>query len=750
MERKPMRSVIEKVSLSGDVLKGESFEPTLINFFFGKNGSGKSTIAKQIGETELTQFKDGINLGDYEILRYNEEFINQNVRSYGNLPGVFTITEEDANDKERLEKANDEYAKAKKEQDRLTEEAGKIHAQLNQAETIAVDKVWKATAGIRDDYPLALGGVRNSKKKFFDKICGDIPAVDTEESKIKELYEAAFNGKAKRYDFYLSPQAGQIPTSALLDKQIVSSGSTPFAEFVKALNNIAWVEQGHKNYHGTAGQPCPYCHKTLPDTFEEDLASCYDAAYQSDLKSLQAFRNSYRDALNNVYKTYEKNFGIGYECEQATRYKDKVDLFMAIGKNNLQLIDKKIEDPSQPIELESFDDVFVEIENLRAEINELISKNNELVGDADAAKDTCSAVVLEKIEFICQTVLIEFFGKKKSLEKQEREKRDEAKQYDELVTQLKKLINELNSKTTNTVVVMDSINKMLKMGAFQGFQLQEKPNAKYVYQLVRGDGKIAEGLSEGERHIISFLYFYYLIIGSQNDNGERKNKIVIIDDPVSSMDSTSMALVAQLVRNIVSICYNNYDLDSAEDAEDYVKQFFCLTHNPYFFKEITYNRIADYECVSLYELKKGNENRSKVIQCTQEKKVTGGGWENYSPVKNYYDGLWYEYKTTKESIALANAMRGILEYYFMQMCGYPTESLRAALLKVEQTGEVDKNDYDLAYSLLSTLDSGRGRLDVGIDFDSSGLNLEQARKVFKLIFELMHQDQHYKLMMGEK
>lgn len=61
------------------------------------------------------------------------------------------------------------------------------------------------------------------------------------------------------------------------------------------------------------------------------------------------------------------------------------------------------------------------------------------------------------------------------------------------------------------------------INGFQGFQLREKPGAQYVYQLVREDGSIAKGLSEGERHFIAFLYFYHTVMGSQMmANAEKK------------------------------------------------------------------------------------------------------------------------------------------------------------------------------------------------------------------------------------
>ena len=42
------KSAIEKVVIEGRSYDHEEFEPTFINFFFGRNGAGKSTISEMI------------------------------------------------------------------------------------------------------------------------------------------------------------------------------------------------------------------------------------------------------------------------------------------------------------------------------------------------------------------------------------------------------------------------------------------------------------------------------------------------------------------------------------------------------------------------------------------------------------------------------------------------------------------------------------------------------------------------------
>ena len=86
-------ALISKVTVNSPVFNSEVFSPTLINYFFGKNGTGKSTIAKLIGKPDTTEWQTGINPEEYELLVYNEEYIQDNIQSYGNIPGVFTITD---------------------------------------------------------------------------------------------------------------------------------------------------------------------------------------------------------------------------------------------------------------------------------------------------------------------------------------------------------------------------------------------------------------------------------------------------------------------------------------------------------------------------------------------------------------------------------------------------------------------------------------------------------------------------------
>ena len=319
-------------------------------------------------------------------------------------------------------------------------------------------------------------------------------------------------------------------------------------------------------------------------------------------------------------------------------------------------------------------------------------------------------------------------------------------------------ITRLNRSIVNTTEAMEAINQMLSNNGFVGFHLREKPGNLYQYELVRSTptgAVIATGLSEGERHLIAFLYFYHQVMGSHDPNGGIEDKVVIIDDPVSSMDSSTLNTVAALTREMVAACLDANGR-SESPAANHIKQVFCLTHNPVFYKTISFSCLADYENCSFYEVRKDRQIRSFIVQCEETIREPKEHKVNVSPIINDYEYLWREYARTEDPVALLNVCRRILSAYFLQTCGHPEADLQSQLLDrnqdafiTEKDGIPDRTAYNIASAMISLLDTGGNGVINGMYFDATACGTAQIRYVFRKIFEIMHSGQHYNYMRRE-
>jgi len=756
-----MPSAIEKLMLNAATFHGIPVEPTLINFFYGNNGTGKSTIARAVHGNEGLSWQAGKSADDYSVLVYNQEFVEANFRDYGKLKGVFTVGEQNIKIQTDIAEKNTQRA----EQEKLNSENTTAKDQKESARNTLLDNFqatcWDKTKAIRDGFDATQSGFKR-KAQFAEKVLQTGNPNQHDMGELRTLYETAFDPNAATYKEF-QPTGGTerlkgSPGNELLNKSITSSSDTPFAGFIKAIKATDWVRQGHEHFAKTPEGKCPYCQQELPDDFEEQVSACFDGQYQEDIVALRQFQEDYASDMRGFLDVLNGNLQNAFPKLDLTEYKAKLALLEKTIEINIQRITDKLKEPSSVVTLENVKTLRDEINNLIEGFNKQIQANNGIVGAKRQKQAECTKKVWELIAFTLQSDVTTYRGRRKT--------------FDDEITALMKLITDggktsrdlgneiadLNKRVVSTAPTIKSINDLLRDSGFQGFTLREKRGQQNVYEVVRQDGTIADKLSEGERNFIAFLYFYHLVRGAHADTDVSKDKIVVIDDPVSSMDSCVLFIVSTLVREMVGVCFNNaeYREQEREVQGDYIKQIFILTHNVYFHREITYNQVSRYNCVSFYVVNKASNN-STIKHCVRQCLIKPTEQENFNPVQNSYAALWGEYREVDTAIPLMNVIRRILEYYFMQLCGYDGVNIRKRVLdehkdKFVETpaeGLPDYTKYHLATAMLSYINANSVGFSDGLNYVDDCTDISLYKDVFKLIFEALEQEQHYKMMMGE-
>lgn len=752
-----LTSSITKIVLNNATFHNKDFTPTYINFIFGNNGCGKSTVAKSIYNKEGLTWETGYTADDFTLLVYNEDFIKRNIASYGDMPGVFTISEQNAVVQQQIEKATAELGETQTELRTLTEQLSKQENLYSAQNTTFQNICWEKSKELRNAVSLAMDG-KKTKNNFAKALLAEDIIKQHDEAKLTTMYEAAFSSDAAVYPELFCADISSLKDSPLLTKKIISSSDSTFATFMKAIDAVNWVRQGHEKFHSVANNKCPYCQRALDENFEIELEKCFDAEYEKDLASLRTLKADYGEAANKMYITYTKNLKNAYPkiADDLKTYAVVLETFKTKLQINAQKFDEKLSSPEKEIILEDVSDLASQLNSMITDMNKKIIENNTIVNDRHKKQPECKNLIMQHLAYLLKDETDRYRKSRSSLQKEIDTLTDKKNAADKKIKSLKTSISALRKQVVNTAAAVEGINTLLTDTGFQGFFIREKENTPNVYEVIRSDtGRIVENLSEGERNFIAFLYFHQLVLGSEDADSAVKDKIVVIDDPVSSMDSSSLFVVGALVRDMIAVC--NPDYTTKVGDKDFIKQIFILTHNAFFHQEVTYNQEQNYRFVSFFEITK-MDNQSEIKPCLQRNKETPSIEENRNPVQNSYSALWDTYREVSSPNTLVNVIRQILDYYFLQLCGYSGISIKEEILKNHRQdfikklpdGTEDCSDLHMASSLLQYLCTSNDRISDGLNFIHTSVDTDSCRRIFENIFRHMGQGQHYDMMMKRK
>lgn len=281
-------SVITKVSLNQATFHNKSFTPSYINFLFGNNGCGKSTVAKVLKDKLDLEWDQGHSSDDYLMLVYNEEFIAKNIASYDGMPGVFTISEQNAQTQKEIEDATAELGIAQKSNSETSAKLSDKESVSSKQQETFQNICWEKTKDLRKSVDVALAG-KKTKDGLTKALLAETNPKKFNEENLIATCEAAFSKNATTYPELYKGDIASIPSSSILEKKIISHSDSAFATFMKAINATDWVRQGRETFH-TDGK-CPYCQQKLPEDFESEIAQCFDKEYESEFKYSSYFQS---------------------------------------------------------------------------------------------------------------------------------------------------------------------------------------------------------------------------------------------------------------------------------------------------------------------------------------------------------------------------------------------------------------------------------------------------------------------------
>ncbi|KHH46100.1 AAA family ATPase [Escherichia coli] len=705
-----------------------------INILYGQNGCGKSTISNYFYNPKDTAYKECVcePIDNYRTLVYNSKYIEDNFYNAKEQKGIFTLSQKNAeiekilSEKEELNKSLAHQHKEKKE---FIE---KLHEAKNKKEQECINSIWNKTKDIRSsELKQLMKGQIGSKATFYYHLKKYTPQTDIDIKSLIQSYSKLLEFKGKEIPL-ITPYKGYVlseETQKTLSTPIIDSSNSYLSEAIKELQNIDWIKQGKELYLN--GEICPFCQRdTIDDNFIKAIESIFDETYSRKVDQIQQIKLSYDNAIKNHHEEIKSNI---LSCEVINQdEKDKslsyVKALETIAEKNIKLLDNKIENPSISIVLEfekSIEEKLLEdIEQYNNKINEFNDKvkrfNNSEIDIREkmwaAIRDLCSAEF--EILSDCERNFQEKYENAASF-------MQEIKRKEEINTNE---INEPRNKTSSVDATIDAINSRLKFLGISGFSIDKHAELKDKYIISR-DGNnrkqdVYRSLSEGEKTLITFLYFLECCKGKTNENDtDMRDKLIVIDDPISSLSQNYVFDIASMIHH-----------DIIEKGIS--SKIIILTHNLYFFHELI--KLASKKGINFkrdYFLGRINKNEFSTISAIDKKSV-----------QNEYQSLWQVLKDAKEKkinkIIIPNIMRNILEYYFAFV--HRTDALEAKL--TELTNDENNSHFRAFYRYIN-----RGSHSDAINITDMGdIEPEKYLELLHKIFRMTGDEKHYLTMMGEE
>ncbi|WP_180957488.1 AAA family ATPase [Brevibacterium antiquum] len=704
-----------------------------VTFLYGPNGSGKSSIAKGLRAAQehgLTQ----------EL--FDKDFVDRLLLPDQRIPGVFVIRDGDPDIQQRIDELAGKQPDGGRRQpgeieyaanvvDGLEKSIEKQKRLVNEADSRLSVACWEKRKKLPRPMQQAFKGFLGDSGKNLAEVhrvrASPSPEGLKNSEELLAIYATLESENTKELQrLQKLPNLNELSAEQidLLTQPIKSKDETNFGDFVRQVGNSDWVRQG-LHYLEASRNRCPFCQQSIDADIEASLVSLFDHFYEDQVSVVRGILKSEEGVsaeIDEFLTTIRTS-----TAEEAPGILKATEPLMQQITLRIEQVKRKIEAPSSEVDLQGFGTLQAEINKLISDANERIDASNQLLRNKQLALESLKAEVWQYyVHSVVDNDLAEYDGAINAPIKALANLEPKLSDARNKLTQKRNELSGLQRRLTSAVPTVEAINRTLLNLGFLSFSIQHIDNDD-TYKLVRPDGTPAsQTLSEGERTLISLLYYFHKLMRIHEDQSAPGRVVAVIDDPVSSLDGEMLFVINLLLRKIFKSCV---------DGTGRLEQVFLLTHNAYFFKEseFTPKGISPGDR-SFFVLTKGADGRTTYKHYEQ------------SPIKSNYTQLWNQVRAASKSenpemsAWLPNAMRRIIENYFQIAGGLDTDKVIA---------RIPESDRWACQALLSWYNDGSHTSPWDIDYSSISSDATTHIRAFQRVFEASGHAAHYEMMMAE-
>lgn len=588
-----MISKINKIKNLGLVFSNYSWNSSLpdfkqFNLVYGWNGSGKTTLSRlfdgiggvsiddleyEIEDEQGTKYKQS-EVFPKKIRIFNQDYIQNNVKILESRANSISVLlgEENKGLVEKIE--NDRKILNGDPAD--TDNPGKIalHAGFIKDKGRKVTERDGKFTEIAKTIGASIGGnaLRDYRKPQAEK---DFAQLSTKsELSVDDLEKCSLSAKQDSLlvidPFILekvkTEESGEDLEISTLLESVIEEGKELLSKNVESeiISRLAenedisqWVEQGINLHSKHSSDVCEYCLQKIPAIRLEQLARHFNDAD----KKLKADLDRLVEKLKKIYPAIQ-SLQVPDKARFYSELQNSLDLKEAhfnLAKQQILTDVTKLAEELKSKKSKTTETLILNTKpdindfSLRiGEVNSIITTHNKTTSDFDDVKKT--AIKKLKLHYLST-----IFDDVKKLDTDIAKLTEDTKSLSTEIAEIQKRISENMAGISSKHKACEVINK--KLATFLGHkelsfiphtkkEADENGEEKEVvtgYHIMRGD-KPAVYLSEGEKTAIAFVYF---VVHLGDQDFKVSDGIVVVDDPISSLDSNSLYQAFSFLKNIV-------------------------------------------------------------------------------------------------------------------------------------------------------------------------------------------------------
>lgn len=582
--------------------KGAPF--TKRNVIFGYNGQGKSSLAE-----EIVQQLQGKGYDDENIRFFNKDYVRKSLLaedSDDKLYGVkISIGKERVAVEKQIEDLSAQMIDLDKDRIQIKDERERLKKYID--DVLKEKRCANTGIKVKSDKKLAPTEIYmdgcidiDDVLRLYDNNLKEAKGIQPDVSKLRNITGGRnYQSEKDAIASLKIPKVNETNIDNDGYDRIKSILCEPYQENAVPRNDIiSWIREGLKCHDENASE-CLFCSSKNINVkeIEKRLRGYEEDKRQQDAEFLQSIVNELSVLLDSLDKVTERKdllkdklgehsvddaINFGEDASRLREFRERIINKVECMGSSIALSDE---------EIESVNSALVNLNRINGALGQLkTDKISNLTKEEDKQNVLVNAAV--KIALDEDKFFQERLNELKILEKEVLTKSEENKE-------LQKQVDELRSQLSSYGDFMDYLNPILsELGV--GFMLAQDPSNEKLYYLKSSmeDGiqlTVAD-ISEGEKNMLALLFFYYELFDDLNQSEIKSDiKIIVIDDPISSLDDNNRTHIIEVIKSI---------LQKGTD------QTFVFTHSWDDFCDITYKyrNQKESDC-SFYEVVKDSSSR---------------------------------------------------------------------------------------------------------------------------------------------